>query len=315
MKNALFLLCFICACSTYASHAAHAQDNNETLESVHTGGKAALFELTDDIDEFFGDIRTDEKKREDWFRLGTEVRFRATDPVRIRERLRAGLNLSDYAKNLRIFVNGTTGDQIENGRLEQDLSDGQDFVTDYRGDAASTGISYDFVKTETMLISSDLGLKFGGGAHPFGDVRASKWFDLGNNFSFEPTQFFQWIHDDGFGEKTRADFNFKSSPKGRIRSRTEGLWSESSRGVDLLEDLTYVYKMTDRRYAGIGLSLTAYTDPSWTPDVYKASLRYREAVYKDWLFLETEPALEYPEERDYKTTPSITFRLDMYFER
>ncbi len=285
------------------------------LDSIHNYGKDKLFTLTDEMDDFFGDIRRDEEKRNDWFRIGTEVKFRAADPIRIRERIRARLDLSDYAKNLRIFINGSSGDQIENGKTLEDSVEADDFITDYQGDAASTGISYDFVRTRNTLFSTDAGLKFSGGPHPFGDIRYSRWFDLGNDISLEGTQFLQWIEGDGFGEKTRLDLNRKTSSEGRVRNRLEALRSESSRGLTLVDELSYIQKFSDRSYAGISGSISAYTEPSWTPDIYKVALRYRERIYKDWLYLETEPALEFPNERDYRVTPSITFRLDMYFER
>lgn len=284
-------------------------------DAIHQEGADTLFALTDDIDEFFGDVRTYEHKKNDWFRIGTEVRFKAAAPVRIRERLRADLDLKEYAKNLRFFVSGEGGDRYENGKTIDDVNEGNDFITDYEGNTASSGVSYDFYRSRYTLVSLDGGLKFGGGVHPFTQFRASEWIPITERLSFEPTQFFRWIQGEGFGEKTRGDLNYQLTDDSRLRSRTEALWSESSRGVDLLEDLSWLKKYTDRTYAGVAVSLTAYTDPAFTPDVYKVAYRYRQLILDDWVYLEVEPGIEFPNERDYRTTPYIAFRLDAYFER
>lgn len=315
LRVSALLVSLTAACSGFAvAQPAESPARWETADAMHESGASMLFGLTDDIDSFFGDVRTEEHKRNDWFRIGAEIKAKAASPLRLRERVRADLDLKEYARNLRFFISGDNGDRFDNHRTIDDTNDGTDFVADYRGNTASSGISYDFYRSPFSLVSADIGLKFGG-AHPFGQLRASRWIPLSERLSFEPTQYFQWIEADGFGEKTRGDLNYALTETSRLRARTEALWSESSRGVDLLEDLSWLKKFTDRTYAGVAASVTAFTDPSWTPDVYKLALRYRQLIYEDWLYMEAEPGLEFPEERDYKTIPYIAFRFDAYFER
>jgi hypothetical protein len=308
----VFAVCTVLMCIAIN---ASAQDDDSSMTSFHNASEDSLFSLTDDIDNFFGDLRTDEQKRKDWFRLGTDVRFKAGEPARLRFNLRAALDLRGYAKNLRFFVTSRSGDRFENGKTLEDSIESQDFVADYKGDEAQAGFTYDFYKSEKMLISLDTGARFRGGPEPFTRFRASRWIDLGSNWSFEPTQFLQWYQDDGFGEKTRIDIDNKVSGTERFRARTEVLRSEGSRGFDFLEDLSFIQKFTDRAYAGVGLSMTAFTDPSWTPDEYAVSLRYRQLISGDWLYLETIPAIGFPNDRDYRATPQITFKFDIYFDR
>lgn len=309
----LLSLVILIVSSSYAEDTTP-KNSESVADSMHEEGSSMLFGLTDDIDQFFGDIRTEEHKGNDWFRMGVETKFRATDGVRIRERLRADLDLKDYGKNIRFFISGDRGDRYDNSQRLEDENSGTDFATDYRGDVAASGISYDFYRSNYTLVSVDAGLKFGG-AHPFTQFRGSHWFPLSERLSLEPTQYLQYIEGDGFGERTRVDFNYALSHQARFRARTEALRSESSRGVDLLEDLSWLKKFTDRTYAGLALTFTAYTAPTWTPDVYKVSYRYRQLIHDDWLYLEVEPGIEFPNERDYTRTPYVTVRLDAYFER
>ena len=297
-----------------ADKSSEAETDYEDVDAVHDTSMSTLFNLTKDIDDFFGDVRGDEQRQNDWYRIGAETRIRSSDGVHVRERLRASIDLSAYAKNLRFFIDGESGSKVDRVRPVNDQLNAPDFDTSYLGDAATSGVKYDLYKTNDSLISATAGAKFSGGPHPFTDLHFSKWLPITDVFSFEPTQYFQWVEGDGFGVRSRFDLNYRLGLQSRVRARTEVLRSENSRGAETLEDISYLFKFCERRYAGFGVTGTYYSQPAWTAEDYRLSARYRQLIYKNYLYLELEPALEFPNDRDYRATPSITFRLDMYLE-
>jgi hypothetical protein len=41
--------------------------------------------------------------------------------------------------------------------------------------------------------------------------------------------------------------------------------------------------------------------------------RYRQRIWRDWLFLEIDPQFRYPRDRSFVFTPGILFRIEMVF--
>jgi hypothetical protein len=48
---------------------------------------------------------------------------------------------------------------------------------------------------------------------------------------------------------------------------------------------------------------------------YLAVVRYRQKIWRDWLFYEIAPQARFPRDRDFDFTPGILFRLEMIFGR
>lgn len=151
--------------------------------------------------------------------------------------------------------------------------------------------------------------------NPYGRIRASRLFEINPNWSFEPAQFLIWELEDGFGEKTRIDFNFVTDEFSLTRSRTEALWAEETRGVDLYHEISHFHQLDAKSFYGIIGSLTAFTRPGFTPEEYRIALRYRSELNHPWLVGEIEPALAFPDNRDHEITAEIIFRIDFYFDR
>src|SRR3569623_413717 len=53
--------------------------------------------------------------------------------------------------------------------------------------------------------------------------------------------------------------------------------------------------------------------PDWAMQQYFVAVHYRKNVYKNWLFLELIPQIDYHVERDFEALPSITLRLEGVF--
>jgi hypothetical protein len=42
-------------------------------------------------------------------------------------------------------------------------------------------------------------------------------------------------------------------------------------------------------------------------------LKYRQRIWRDWLFAELAPQLSFPRDNDFKRTPGILFRIEIFF--
>jgi len=290
----------------------------ENLDSSRSTISSSLFSITDSIDALFDDVRADEQRQFDRFRLGSEVRFRAASPIRLRQRFSASFNFDNISDRFRLVVDGSKGDEVnDQGSLQGDRLEGNDVLRRRSGSSSGARFRYSIYNTpQGTLVDVDAGVRFSSGITPITRIRASHWFQLSDLWAFEPTQTILWDGKDGYGESQRLDFNRIIGERAFFRSRSEKLWSETSRGLEFFQEFSAYKELSgERRSLGVSASISAHTRPDFLVDQYRLSVRYKNSIYQDWLFLEVEPGLDFPEDRDYRRTPFVMFRFDMFLER
>ncbi len=62
-----------------------------------------------------------------------------------------------------------------------------------------------------------------------------------------------------------------------------------------------------------GLGQEGVTKPEWQTESRSLWLRYRQRIWRDWLFYEVEPRLTQTRARDWDTLPAIALRLEVHF--
>jgi len=283
----------------------------ETREYISEG----LFSLTDEIDAWFGDVRNEEQRQDDWFRLSTEVRVKTGDPIGFGQKIRAGFNLKEFSKRLRLVIERDDGDSFDNGPRVETERDVNDYIRQNSRDGGSAAIRYFIFRDKFTQLSADAGIRFSGGPNPFGRVRASHWIELSELWSLEPSQLFFLEREEGFGSKTRFDVNRLVDANKFIRFRSEGYRSEESRGYQILEELAYFRRLPLDRSLATSFAVIVDNEERTKVYSYRSAIRYRAPLWGNWLYGILEPGIELPDDRDYRLTPFIMFRLEGRFER
>ena len=82
----------------------------------------------------------------------------------------------------------------------------------------------------------------------------------------------------------------------------------TTHGPSLLEQLT----IDDAISYGMYFSTTVDND-SWFVDNYRLSFNYRRNLYKQWLYSDINPGLDFPKQWSFRRTPFIFFSLEALF--
>lgn len=120
-----------------------------------------------------------------------------------------------------------------------------------------------------------------------------------------------WKSDDGVGERTQLDFSRRIGEATTFRSGTGAEWSEVSEGIDLGQAFVLSHALSHRRRIAFRVGVAGHTEPSAIVDSYSARVTWRQRVYRDWLFMELEPGVDFPNDRDFRATPLMTIRFDI----
>ncbi|HMO18197.1 MAG TPA: hypothetical protein PKA63_08140 [Oligoflexia bacterium] len=318
--NALFFI--LTACLFYSSLVFAEKGQSDELEPVEelieegrSEISSRLFMLTDEIDALFNDARSIEQRTDDWIRLGLEVRFRASDNLRFRQRIGAGFNLEQLSSKLRLIFEAENGDAYQGSERLEDTPQAEDFIRQTNRDGGSGALRYFILKNNNYQLTADAGMRFSGGLNPFARLRGNYWFELNELWSMEPSQVLFFERKEGYGGRTRLDFNRFLTEDSFFRIRNEAFLSENSRGMELFEEFSYLSRLSENQTLSIPAAFITYTKPDPRFDVFRVSLRYRGPLIKQWLYIVLEPGMDFPDDRDYKRTPFLSIRLDALFDR
>lgn len=297
-------------------------DYADSLADAHASAEESLFNLTDRIDEFFDDVRTEEQREDDWVRAGVGLRFNSEGDFELSQKVRAAFNLSAISDRLKIIVGASNTDTDSDSREERennaDPSDDQ--ITEQAfgqrlGGSGLLGLRYSLYSKDEKRLTVQGGYRFRGGLEAFAETRASIRRTISENWAVEPSQAVFWTEDDGFGESTRLQFDRKLFPGAFLRLRSEALWSETSDGFDLFQEIGMFREIGRESYVGVVGFADFDTHPAWQSDVYRYSLRVKTLIFGDWLYGELEPFLEFTNDNDHEPTPGIAVRLEGKFDR
>jgi len=271
----------------------------EALNAGHRRARRSVSAVADRLDRFFVDQRLEDRRNETRLRLGLGVRVdesRGIDPL---FRFRLDLSLPRTQRRLALVVASF---------IDEDAP--EDVLTNLEEDRDVAGFLRFFaVDRERLQVSLDTGLRFSPVPDPFTRVRLSREYPWGRTL-LRPAQEVFWRLDDGFGERTRIDFDRRLSMNTLARVRTQATYSEVTEGVDL-DVAAFLFRQID---VGSGLrfevGLHTLTDPPRVVEAYRASVLYRRSVYRTWLFVEIEPQLHFRRDDDYRFSPGVILRLE-----
>jgi hypothetical protein len=289
---------------TPASDDAALPEENGFIDRMHAAVSAGVIATDRRLDSFFSDERIEEEVYGTRIRLRGAASYYRHDGFGLAEDIDAVLSLPRTAKKLQLVL--TSREQL-------DEQDGSGLRQDDDAGDFQAALRYLIRETQSFRLQADGGAKFRPDPDPFFRVRARYLRELGSDWLFRLTQSGYVFMKDGFGETTRADFERLLDERTLLRTTTEATWSETSSGVDWEHVWVWRRQLTSRRGIALVAGIEGPTDPDFEVDMIRLIFRYRQRVWRDWLWLEFAPGLRFPREDDYDVSPGATIALDVIF--
>lgn len=172
-----------------------------------------------------------------------------------------------------------------------------------------------FVKaTRRANISMSAGLRIRGGI-PVGlfGPRLRQEINL-KPWTLRFTQRLLWFTDTGLESNTRLDLERPLPMDLFFRTSAGFSWFEDRNNY--FYDLRFLLFQPLSAKRSLGYEWNNFfelKDPNNHLEETNLRLRYRQRIWRDWLFFEVAPQLGFPKDRDFDLTPGILLRLDMFF--
>ncbi|HPQ39709.1 MAG TPA: hypothetical protein PLV45_04990 [bacterium] len=282
--QAAALLTMLLICASGCTH----------LDTGHRATCEKLIDLSQNLDDFFGDPHADEDYNRTRWRVGGGAELTEDDTVEFTGTNSLKIDLPATKERWGVLIGGatersesydvTTGEQTSPISPEDSGDDETERITESYirfYSKMQTPLKWDF----------DLGLKYSSDWKGFVRLRGKRNGYIGRSKYYFAQQFFWRNTDEGFGSKTQFDLDQRMDECALIREFLEIQYHEDSSGLDVYTGL----KM--RMWAGnrMGVSLEWINFMTSHPWQYRYSefvARFRRSIGRPWFEIEVTPRLK-----------------------
>lgn len=180
----------------------------------------------------------------------------------------------------------------------------------------SYGLAARYVKQleDIWHFSFDWGIKFPIPPHPFVRTRGSYSIPLGDVWRLKAAESVYWFNNLGLGETTQLDFERFLSKPVLFRATSTVTWLKDKQNFDLRQDLSVYHTLNDRTALLYQTSAIGVSNPQYELTDFVLSVLYRYRLHRDWMFFEVSPQLHFPKEENFRSSPTLSLRLEMLFD-
>ncbi len=273
------------------------------FDNFHGFVSRQLIDRSDAIDRFFGDAQIEDDTRVALLRFRQEFVQAEGGELFTRSKLTARVPFPRIEERFRIVIDTTS---------DEDELIGDTLVTEPVERESLAGVEYAVPISSRSSANLDLGGKFDGGFKTRTELKLKRTW-LPGDWRVRILEGLHWRDGEGFGERTRLDFDRSVGSLSVLRSRTEAEWSETSRGVDLDQRYSVTRALSVKTALSGTIGVELHTRPSWIVDGYSAEIRVRRQLHRKWLFLQMTPRADFPRDRRYEFTPQLVISIEIRF--
>lgn len=278
------------------------------VDAWHRALSGSITGSADWIDSFFYDERyeAEENKSRLLLRLESFTEDGEGTDLKLKASLRIGIPYAQ--KRLKLIV---TGEPDEETAIE-DTSGSTVRRSFDRIDKNDVSVSLQHAIMEEInrYLSSRLGFVFRDGkARMFLEGRFRTLFNL-DTWGMRFTERLRWYTDKGWESTTTLDFEKPLSKRFFFRTTAEGEWLEDQDGFPHSLTFTVAQLINKRQAIEYSWDNTFQTRANYHLENVTLRIRYRERIWRDWLFYDIEPQLIFPYAEGTKMNPGILLRLE-----
>jgi hypothetical protein len=284
-------------------------DEEEPKELLDTSFRFVSRNVSDiagSVDSFFGDPNLEEGFNATRLRLrlgGTLADHGRSEAI---YKIKLNLDLPRTKKRARFFLESFTEEDDETVDEDFDGSTDED-------ENIAAGLRYFFRAKDYVQLNLDVGVKFRPEPDPFVRLRGTRTFQPADYWRIRPTQYVWWESQDKFGASTRLDVDRRLLTDSLLRFRGRVTWEQKKNGVEFDGSVNFYERADPNLGVRISARLKGETRPATVIRRYTLSARLRKLVYRDWVYLEVEPAMDFFRDDDYEPSPGLTLVIEAVF--
>lgn len=279
------------------------EEDTHIMDRVHRALSGGVSRTAGAVDGFFDDERYAAEENRTRLKLRFDVFFERGESVDLKPRVNISLAIPKAKKRLKLLVRGNPQDE------DEDEEGGAAPAVDEDEDV-ELALAYTPEQTISTNFSMRTGIKLKSSAVAWWLGPRWRGYAKGEIWGTRFTEFFRWRTDDGFESITTLDFERDVAENFFYRTTLKGKWNEDK------ED--YRYEITPQLFQRLdpkrvlkyeySTKFKSTTDGQFDNILFR--VKYRQRIWRKWLFIEISPQVSLPESEGWRFTPGITFRFE-----
>ncbi len=275
------------------------------LDVTHHSISNQLEKTATSIDSFFANDSVFEQSNRSYMRVALDMVSKKHGGLGFAGDLKLKVDLPHIKKRLKLMIE-TDSQRDSKESLEQlpaDVIQERDF----------------FISLERRLggkkrwdIRPALGLKINAPIDLFSRLRTFRYFALGH-WLLRASSSLAWYDSRGYGANGVLEFDREINQRLTFRVTSKLEWQEEEMFRRFDQTLTLYQHINERQNIAYQIAAFADDENDWQSNRYYMRVRYRQGLYKKWMFGEIIPQLSFLKESGFHNESSITFRLEMVF--
>ncbi|MDH5571923.1 MAG: hypothetical protein OEY89_09170 [Gammaproteobacteria bacterium] len=278
------------------------------IDSSHTNISSGIEYISSGIDAFFSNEKFYRETTSSYLRYRIDTTFFEGGEQTSKGELRVRIDLPITRKKLKLVFES---DPIEPTNSTQALSDQTQETnnSDYY-----LGIEENQKEKEKKKwrLSRSLGVKVRWPLDFYVRLRITRDFPF-DNWILKVNETLYWFDSIGSGFDTYLDFERNLSSNVLFRASSAARWSDENDYFTLSQFFSIFHTLSERRAISYYIGVIGQSQPQIHSSDYLIGSRYRQKLYRDWLFAEINPEIQYRKTADFKAEHKIIFTVEAFF--
>ena len=279
------------------------------LDSSHQYVSSGLNSLATNLDAFFANEKTD------YISSGSHLRFSYLSILNEEGKFSSSSNISfklrlpNTEKKLK-FVLETDTAELDSNSTQTIKSKTTENVDEKEYFA---GLQATLKEVEHWRFRSSTGVRLTDSFDPY--IRLNMdWRDKYGNWNLHWNENPYWSNSARWGLDSSFEIDRNVSKTILFRSSSLARWTDTLDYFNLSQVFSIVQVLSNKSAVSYQAGVYGVDEQEITTTNYLLSMNYRRNIYKDYLFFEFTPQINYIKTENYSAEHSIAFKLDMIFK-
>lgn len=288
-----------------------APEDQTFIDIIHAGISRSILSSSEWLDSFFYDPRyaAEENRTRMVMRVDAfDEEDRHTD---ISTHFQFKIRLPQLKNKAHIIISGNPDE--ESGDEQAAGTTGPLRFEQRQDRNVSTSAGYFFKSDARRNVNARVGVRYRNGEFVVFVRPHYRILHTVGAWSLRFTQEFPWWSDTKWQSLTAIDLERALRSDLFLRTSFIGTWTDDLHGYSYQVITSVTRPLSARRAIGCDLSSRFASRPNHHLEEIGAVVRYRQRIWRDWVYYELAPQMRFPRDRGFDLVPGLLFRLEMFF--
>lgn len=285
---------------------------DRALEKTHYNVTSSLFSVSDSIDTFFSNERSDQEARGSRIRFTYQTFFQEYEQPLHNLGLNTRIDLPRTKQRLKFLLQSLDDDPAPNNADPQTSQTYKANKQEEKKQSLFTGLRFNGIQTKEWSVNTDAGVKLVWPPDLFARLRLRRSFFF-SDFELRLTESVFWFESKGWWQVATVELDRPLNAKHLLRWGNSGIRQDKIGYWDFAHFIAWYHRLSEKDALGYSTGISSSEEPAYTLTSYFVSISYRRDLFSKWIYLDISPTGAWPRQDNFVFTPSLNVKLEVIF--